>query len=145
MTEDPGNRTPAPRAQLAASACGLLAATALTAPSAVADASGVNRPTAAQLTAAHTALARADVVGSARYTDAATGTMVVIADSTVDDGELTALTEAATTPSGAPEINRTGGKFTKQGRLAASTSNCSAASGAWSVSTCRTAQASSTP
>lgn len=107
------NRTPAPRAQLAALACGLLAATALTAPSAAADAPGVNRPTAAQLTAAHTALARADVAGSAWYTDAATGTVVVTVDSTVDDGELTALTEAATTPAGAPEINRTSGKFAK--------------------------------
>lgn len=107
------NRTPAPRARLAALACGLLAATALTAPSAAADAPGVNRPTAAQLTAAHTALTRADVEGSAWYTDAATGTVVVTVDSTVDDSELTALTEAATTPAGAPEINRAGGKFTK--------------------------------
>ncbi|WP_405792714.1 S1 family peptidase [Streptomyces sp. NBC_01506] len=106
-------RTPAPRAQLAALACGLLAATALTAPSAAADAPDARRPTATQLSAAHTALARADVSGSAWYTDAATGTVVVTVDSTVDGGELTALTEAATTPAGAPEINRTSGKFSK--------------------------------
>ncbi|MFE9513426.1 S1 family peptidase [Streptomyces sp. NPDC006643] len=106
------NRTPAPRARLAALACGLLAATALTAPSAAADTPGTNRPTDAQLTAAHTALARADVAGSAWYTDTATGAVVVTVDSTVDDSELTALTEAATTPAAAPEINRTTGKFT---------------------------------
>lgn len=107
------NRTPAPRARLIAVASGLLAATALTAPSATADGSDAGRPTAAQLTAAHTALARADVAGSAWYTDASTGTVVVTADSTVDAAELTALTEAATTPAGTPEINRVTGEFTK--------------------------------
>lgn len=76
------NRTPAPRARLIAVASGVLAATALTAPGATAD--DAVRPTAAQLTAAHTALARADVTGSAWYTDAATGTVVVTVDSTVD-------------------------------------------------------------
>ncbi|MFF2640627.1 S1 family peptidase [Streptomyces niveus] len=105
------NRTPAPRARLIAVASGVLAATALTAPGATAD--GAVRPTAAQLTAAHTALARADVTGSAWYTDAATGTVVVTVDSTVDAGELAALAKAATTPAGAPEINRATGKFTK--------------------------------
>ncbi|WP_031231424.1 S1 family peptidase [Streptomyces niveus] len=105
------NRTPAPRARLIAVASGVLAATALTAPGATAD--DAVRPTAAQLTAAHNALARADVTGSAWYTDAATGTVVVTVDSTVDAGELAALTKAATTPAGAPEINRTTGRFTK--------------------------------
>ncbi|MFI6694893.1 S1 family peptidase [Streptomyces sp. NPDC050433] len=107
------SRTPAPRARLIAVASGLLAATALTAPAATADDSDAVRPTATQLTAAHTALARADVAGSAWYTDEATGTVVVTVDSTVDAGELTALTKAATTPAGAPEINRTTGRITK--------------------------------
>ncbi|QHY93613.1 Streptogrisin-A precursor [Streptomyces sp. S4.7] len=106
------NRTPAPRARLVAVASGLLAATALTAPGAAAD-SGAGRPTAAQLTAAHAALARADIGGSAWHTNAATGTVVVTVDSTVDAGELTALTQAATTAAGAPEINRTTGILTK--------------------------------
>ncbi|WP_381790389.1 S1 family peptidase [Streptomyces niveus] len=106
------NRTPAPRTRLVAVASGLLAATALTAPGAAAD-SGAGRPTAAQLTAAHAALARADIGGSAWYTNAATGTVVVTVDSTVDAGELTTLTKAATTPAGAPEINPTTGILTK--------------------------------
>lgn len=89
-------------------AAGLLAATALTSPAATADDADAPRPTAA-----HTALARADIAGSAWYTDAATGKVVVTVDSTVDAGELTALTEAATTPAGPPEVNRAAGKFTK--------------------------------
>ncbi|MFF2186258.1 S1 family peptidase [Streptomyces sp. NPDC058155] len=107
------HRTPAPRARLIAVASGLLAATVLTAPSATADDSGTGSATAAQLTAAHTALARADVSGSAWYADAARGTVVVTADSTVDARELSVLTTAATTPAGTPEINRTTGRFTK--------------------------------
>ncbi|MEU0951644.1 S1 family peptidase [Streptomyces niveus] len=106
------NRTPAPRTRLAAVASVLLAATALTVPGAAAD-SDAGRPTAAQLTAAHSALARADIGGSAWYTDAATGKVVVTVDSTVDAGELTTLTKAATTPAGAPEINPTTGILTK--------------------------------
>ncbi|MFE3248355.1 S1 family peptidase [Streptomyces sp. NPDC059209] len=107
------NRTPAPRARLIAVASGLLAATVLTAPSAGATESGARAATAAQLTAAHTALARADVAGSAWYTDTARGTVVVTVDSTVDAGEVAALTRAASTPAGKPEINRATGEFTE--------------------------------
>ncbi|MEU3303713.1 MULTISPECIES: S1 family peptidase [unclassified Streptomyces] len=99
-------------ARLTAVASALLAAVALAAPSAAADATPAPA-TAAQLAEVSGAVLDADVPGTAWYTDAKSGKLVVTADSTVSAAELAELKEAAGSRSAALEIKRTPGTFNK--------------------------------
>ncbi|MEV3988810.1 S1 family peptidase [Streptomyces sp. NPDC049837] len=100
-------------ARLTAVAAALLAASALAAPSAGAAPLDGGRATAAQLAQASDAVLGADVPGTAWYTDAKTGKLVVTADSTVSAAELARIKEAAGSRAGALEIKRTPGTFNK--------------------------------
>ncbi|MER7110527.1 S1 family peptidase [Streptomyces sp. NPDC000229] len=100
-------------ARLTAVTAALLAASALAAPSAGAAPLDGGRATAAQLAQASDAVLSADVPGTAWYTDAKTGKLVVTADSTVSAAELATIKEAAGSRAGALEIKRTPGTFNK--------------------------------
>lgn len=99
-------------ARLIAVASALVAATALAAPTALAEPAPA-RATAAQLAQAGDAVAKADVAGTAWYTDTATGKVVVTVDSTVTAAEIKRIKQQAGNRAGALEINRTEGTFTK--------------------------------
>ncbi|MCX4515520.1 S1 family peptidase [Streptomyces sp. NBC_01619] len=99
-------------ARLTAVASAFLAAVALAAPSAAADATPAPA-TAAQLAEVSGAVLDADVPGTAWYTDAKSGKLVVTADSTVSAAELAELKEAAGSRAAALEIKRTPGAFNK--------------------------------
>ncbi|MFJ6636174.1 S1 family peptidase [Streptomyces sp. NPDC091376] len=99
-------------ARLTAVASAFLAAVALAAPSAAADATPAPA-TAAQLAEVSGAVLDADVPGTAWYTDAKSGKLVVTADSTVSAAELAELKEAAGSRAAALEIKRTPGTFNK--------------------------------
>jgi streptogrisin B len=99
----------AQRARLIALAAGLgLAASTLAGPSATA---APDKPTAAELATVHAAVGRADVDGVAWYTDAATGKVVVTADSTVSAAELAKVRTAAGAEEGALTVKRAPGVF----------------------------------
>ncbi|MFF5448802.1 S1 family peptidase [Streptomyces sp. NPDC012888] len=99
------------RAATAAAAAGLLAAALLAVPTAEAAAP---RPYgAAELAALDRAVLGADVGGTAWYTDAANGRVVVTADSTVSEAALAKIRKAAGVNAGALRIERTPGKFTR--------------------------------
>ncbi|MCP9960011.1 MULTISPECIES: alpha-lytic protease prodomain-containing protein [Streptomyces] len=100
-------------ARLTAIAAALVSATALAAPSAGAETPDTTRATAAQLAQVNEAVLEADVPGTAWYTDAKSGKLVVTADSTVSAAELAKLKKAAGDRAGALEIKRTPGKFNK--------------------------------
>ncbi|MFF1420909.1 S1 family peptidase [Streptomyces sp. NPDC058280] len=93
-------------------ASGLLAVATLVTPTATAD-EGRSRATASQLAVADAAILEADIAGTAWYTDATTGKVVVTVDGRVGAAEVTALKRAVKAPVGALEINRTSGTFTK--------------------------------
>ncbi|MDT9683941.1 S1 family peptidase [Streptomyces sp. TRM76323] len=99
-------------ARLTAVAAALVTATALAAPSAGAQTTAP-RATAAELSQVSAAVLDADVPGTAWYTDAKSGKLVVTADSTVSAAELAELKKAAGDRAGAVEIKRTPGKFNK--------------------------------
>ncbi|NUL02888.1 S1 family peptidase [Streptomyces lunaelactis] len=101
------------RARLIAVVSGLLAVSALAAPSAVAESGDGVRATAAQLTQASGAVLDADVPGTAWYTDKASGKLVVTADDTVSAAEIARIKEAAGVRAGALEIKRAPGTFNK--------------------------------
>jgi streptogrisin B len=99
------------RTRLAAVFAGLgLAATAATTPAVAAPDHKEFSPKA--LAAVHSAVDKSAVSGIAWYTDAATGKVVVTADSTVSKAELAKVTKAAGADADALTINRTAGKFT---------------------------------
>ncbi|MET9800218.1 S1 family peptidase [Streptomyces sp. NPDC006368] len=100
-------------ARLTAVASALLTAVALAAPTAAADSAPAPRVTSAQLAEASDAVLGADVPGTAWYTDAKTGKLVVTADSTVSAAELSEIKEAVGSRSSALEIKRTPGTFNK--------------------------------
>jgi streptogrisin B len=90
---------------------GLAAAAALAVPAANA---GTERTFgAAQLSAASDAVLAADVAGTAWHVDAATGKVVVTADSTVSPGEIAEIKQRAGVNAGAIRVERTPGRFTK--------------------------------
>ncbi|WP_236239577.1 S1 family peptidase [Streptomyces sp. CC228A] len=100
-------------ARLTAVAAALVGATALAAPTAGAKTADTARATTAELAQVSEAVLDADVPGTAWYTDAASGKLVVTADSTVSAAELAKLKKAAGAKAGAVEIKRTPGKFNK--------------------------------
>ncbi|MFF3290354.1 S1 family peptidase [Streptomyces sp. NPDC003023] len=100
-------------ARLIAVASALVAASALAVPSAVAEPADSARATTAQLAQASGAVLGADVPGTAWYTDAKSGKLVVTADSTVSAAEIAKIKKAAGDRAGALEIKRTPGTFNK--------------------------------
>ncbi|MEO3977949.1 S1 family peptidase [Streptomyces sp. CAU 1734] len=110
------HRTAAGRARLIAVAAGLLAASALAAPTAgAAEQSGTEAATvqSVRLAQAGDAVLGADVAGTAWYTDRATGKVVVTADQSVSAAEIAEIREAAGSAAGSLEIKRTPGTFSK--------------------------------
>ncbi|MFF4323950.1 S1 family peptidase [Streptomyces sp. NPDC001568] len=104
------------RVRLLAAATGLAAVAALAAPTAASAAAPEptdNGFSAARLAAAEASVLRADVAGTAWHTDAATGTLVVTADSTVSAADLARLRREAGADARALRIERTPGKLTK--------------------------------
>ncbi len=91
----------------------LVAASALAAPSSSAQQLDAPRASAAALEATSDAVLRADVAGSAWYTDQKTGKIVVSVDSTVSQGEIAALAKAAGANAKNLKIERTNGRITK--------------------------------
>ncbi|WP_381803562.1 S1 family peptidase [Streptomyces niveus] len=100
------------RARLLAVASGLVTAVALAAPSAVAAPAPEVKATASQLADASSAVLEADVAGTAWYTDAKTGKIVVTVDSTVSKAELAEVKSALADSKADLTVNRTAGKFT---------------------------------
>ncbi|MFJ8013663.1 S1 family peptidase [Streptomyces sp. NPDC096339] len=99
------------RTAIAAAAAGLLAATVLTVPTA--QAAAPRSFGAAELAAVDRAVLSADVGGTAWYTDAASGRIVVTADSTVSEAGLAKIRKAAGANAGALRVERTPGTFTR--------------------------------
>ncbi|MFE8942044.1 S1 family peptidase [Streptomyces sp. NPDC007872] len=90
-----------------------VAASALTAPVSSAQQADTARATATALATTSSAVLRADVAGSAWYTDQATGKVVVTVDSTVSQDEIATLRKAAGDNAGNLRIERTAGKINK--------------------------------
>ncbi|MBT2399636.1 S1 family peptidase [Streptomyces sp. ISL-100] len=99
------------RSRLIAVTAGLVAAAALTVPSASADTASTY--SANQLTSASDAVLEADVAGTAWHIDKAKNTLVVTADSTVSAAEIAKIKREAGTNAGAIRVERTPGKFSK--------------------------------
>ncbi|MFD8118051.1 S1 family peptidase [Streptomyces microflavus] len=99
------------RARLVTVASGLVAGLALTAPSAVAAPEPQVKATASQLADAGAAMLGVDVAGTAWYTEASTGKIVVTVDSTVSKAELAEVKGALANSKAELTINRTTGKF----------------------------------
>ncbi|MEV0779922.1 S1 family peptidase [Streptomyces sp. NPDC050433] len=99
------------RARLLAVASGLVTAVALATPSAVAAPAPEVKATASQLADASSAVLEADVAGTAWYTDASTGKIVVTIDSTVSKAELAEVKSALADSKADLTVNRTNGKF----------------------------------
>ncbi|MEV6579223.1 S1 family peptidase [Streptomyces sp. NPDC051582] len=98
------------RTRLLAVAAGLAAVAGLAAPTAASADSGFS---AARLAAAGASVQRADVAGTAWYTDPASGTLVVTADSTVTATDLARIRSEAGADAAALRIERTPGKLRK--------------------------------
>ncbi|MFF4104935.1 S1 family peptidase [Streptomyces sp. NPDC001903] len=98
------------RTRLLAVAAGLAAVAGLAAPTAASADSGFS---AARLAAAGASVQRADVAGTAWYTDPASGTLVVTADSTVSAADIARIRTEAGADAAALRIERTPGKLRK--------------------------------
>ncbi|WP_432121489.1 S1 family peptidase [Streptomyces sp. S1] len=90
-----------------------VAASALTAPTSSAQQADTAQVSAVALASTSDAVLRADVAGSAWYTDRATGKVVVTVDSTVSQAEIATLRKAAGDNAGNLRIERTAGKINK--------------------------------
>ncbi|MFG2191942.1 S1 family peptidase [Streptomyces sp. NPDC048639] len=101
------------RTRLIAVASGLLAVSALATPTAMAQPADVGRTTTTQLAQAGDAVRDADVAGTAWYTDAKSGKVVVTVDKTVSAAEIAEIKEVAGDRAGALRIERTEGTFSK--------------------------------
>jgi streptogrisin B len=99
------------RTRLLAVATGLVAAAAFVVPAANADSAGTFSTN--QLTAASDAVLNADVAGTAWYIEKSTNDLVVQADSTVSQAEITQIRQAAGANAGALRIERTAGKISQ--------------------------------
>ncbi|MET4924303.1 S1 family peptidase [Streptomyces sp. PSRA5] len=100
------------RARLLAVASGLVTAVALAAPSAIAAPAPEVKATTSQLAEASSAVLDADVAGTAWYTDASTGKIVLTIDSTVSKAELAEVKGALAGSKADLTVKRTNGKFT---------------------------------
>ncbi len=100
------------RTRLLAVSTGLIAAVALAVPAA-ANADSAQTFSASELTVASEAVLEADVAGTAWYTDKATNTLVVTADSTVSAAEIAEIKREAGSTAGAIRIERTPGTLSK--------------------------------
>ncbi|MET9887303.1 S1 family peptidase [Streptomyces sp. NPDC006430] len=98
------------RTRLLALAAGLAAVAGLAAPTAASADSGFS---AARLAAASASVQRADVAGTAWYTDPASGTLVVTADSTVSAADIAKIRKEAGADAAALRIERTPGTLRK--------------------------------
>ncbi|MFC0601586.1 S1 family peptidase [Streptomyces palmae] len=107
-------RTGVTRGKMIAAAASVVAVAAVALP-ATANASDSSAKTfsVAEAKAASSAVLKADVGGTAWYTDAKTNTLVVTADSTVSQAEIAKIKKAAGDSADAIEIKRTPGKFNK--------------------------------
>jgi streptogrisin B len=101
------------RARLIAVAAGLLAASALAAPTAVADSPDSAQATTAQLAKASDAVLEANIPGTAWYTDKKSGKVVVTVDGTVSKAEIAKIKKEAGADASTIKINHTPGKFSK--------------------------------
>ncbi|SCE10784.1 streptogrisin A [Streptomyces sp. AmelKG-A3] len=101
------------RARIVAVTSGLAAAVALAAPTAVAQPAQDTAVTKAALADASSAVRGADIAGTAWYTDAKTGKVVVTADSTVTAAELATIEKSVTDSGAKIDIKRTEGQFNK--------------------------------
>ncbi|MEU8770435.1 S1 family peptidase [Streptomyces griseus] len=99
-------------ARLLAVASGLVAAAALATPSAVAAPEAESKATVSQLADASSAILAADVAGTAWYTEASTGKIVLTADSTVSKAELAKVSNALAGSKAKLTVKRAEGKFT---------------------------------
>ncbi|MFJ9059469.1 S1 family peptidase [Streptomyces sp. NBC_00111] len=101
------------RARLIAATSGLVTAVALAAPTAVAQAAPDTTVTKAELAGASSAVRGADIAGTAWYTEASTGKVVVTVDSTVSAAEIATIKKSVTDSGAKADINRTEGTFNK--------------------------------
>ncbi|MFC9944616.1 S1 family peptidase [Streptomyces pratensis] len=101
------------RARLIAATSGLVTAVALAAPTAVAQAAPDTTVTKAELAEASSAVHGADIAGTAWYTEASTGKVVVTVDSTVTAAEIAKIEKSVTDSGAKADINRTPGTFNK--------------------------------
>ncbi|WP_435600090.1 S1 family peptidase [Streptomyces sp. C10-9-1] len=102
-------RTASGHRRLVALSTGLAAAAALLLPTAAAGAEEARTYSADRLAAAGEAVLGADVAGTAWHVDEATGTLVVVADSTVTTAELARIERRAGRNAGALRVERTPG------------------------------------
>ncbi|WP_055553221.1 S1 family peptidase [Streptomyces sp. NBRC 110028] len=105
--------TRARRIALLAATSALVTGAALAAPAAYAGNDATRTFSAAETTSASAAVLNADVAGTAWYVDKATGGLVVTADSTVSQGEIAKIKDAAGGNADAIEVKRTPGKIQK--------------------------------
>ncbi|MFD9292617.1 S1 family peptidase [Streptomyces sp. NPDC060030] len=108
---DPRNGGTSRRSRIPAVSAGLVAVAALAVPTAEADQAGTY--STSQLSAAGSAVLRADVAGTAWNVDPATGRLLVTVDSTVSQTEINKIKESAGADAGALRIERTPGTFSK--------------------------------
>ncbi|MGW1814782.1 S1 family peptidase [Streptomyces sp. NPDC002125] len=101
------------RARLIAATSGLVTAVALAAPTAVAQAAPDTTVTKAELAEASSAVLGADIAGTAWYTEAGTGKVVVTVDSTVTAAEIATIKKSVTDSGAKADIKRTEGTFNK--------------------------------
>ncbi|MFF4245793.1 S1 family peptidase [Streptomyces sp. NPDC001822] len=100
------------RARLIAATSGLVTAVALAAPTAVAQAAS-DTVTKAELSSASSAVRGADIAGTAWYTDASTGKLVVTVDSTVTAAEIATIKKSVTDSGAKADVKHTDGTFNK--------------------------------
>jgi streptogrisin A len=115
ITRTTPHRTFARRARLIAVTSGFAVAAALALPASGASAAepAPTKFSSAALSDASQALRSAHVGGTAWYTDAKSGKVVVTADKTVSKADLAKVKKEAGVNAGAFEIKRTAGKFSK--------------------------------
>nr|WP_237524578.1 MULTISPECIES: S1 family peptidase [unclassified Streptomyces] len=90
----------------------MVTAVALAAPTAVAQAAP-DTVTKAELAVASSAVGTADIAGTAWYTEASTGKVVVTVDSTVTAAEIATIKKSVTDSGAKADIKRTPGTFNK--------------------------------
>ncbi|WP_406391196.1 S1 family peptidase [Streptomyces sp. NBC_00887] len=100
-------------ARLIAVTSGLVTAVALAAPTAVAQTTADTTVTKAELADASSAVRGADVAGTAWYTDASTGKVVVTVDSTVTASEIATIKKSVTDSGAKIDLKHTPGTFNK--------------------------------
>ncbi|MFD9499144.1 S1 family peptidase [Streptomyces sp. NPDC060035] len=100
-------------ARLIAVTSGLVTAVALAAPTAMAQAAPDTTVTKAELADASSAVRGADVAGTAWYTDASTGKVVVTVDSTVTATEIATIKETVADSGARIAVKHTEGTFNK--------------------------------